>query len=104
MNYRVTRIYTDDGAFGYVAPPCEEVIADNLTLAEAKAIYRHHVNKHWYDEYVTVELEMLTEDEEWSSISQGWAYEEAAKKEEWFERKGFDYMWWLCFDEIKRLA
>lgn len=101
--YRVTKVHFDDGAFGYTAPPSEEVIADWLDRAEAKSILRHFESKYWYDEWTTIYLEVMY-DGEWSDVSQGWCYRQLEEQENWFNEKGYDYMWWLQFGEIRSLS
>ena len=102
MRFKVVLTWHDDGAFGYTAPDMEEVVRDWLTRAEAKAIYRHYVKKYWYEEYVTVSVRSMY-DGEWCDCSETWTYREMEEQEQWFEEKGFDYMWWLQFDEIRRV-
>lgn len=101
-NWRVIISFDDDGAFGYTAPPSETVIADGLTRNAAKHIYRHYEKKYWYDEWVTVRIEVMF-DGGWQDVTQTWIYEEVGNQEEWFDRMGFDYMWWLEFGKIKKL-
>ena len=103
MRYRVIITWHDDGAFGYTAPPIEEVIRDWLTRAEAKAIYRHYVKKHWYDENCEVSVETVF-DGEWCNCSQSWAYREMEEQELWFDERGYDYYWWLQFGEIRKVG
>lgn len=102
MRFKVVRTFFDDGAFGYVAPPTEEVIRDWLTKAEAKAIYRHYEKKHWYDEDCTIEVFVMY-DGEWICCSQEWIYTAEAEQELWFDRMGLDYYWWLYSGKIKKL-
>lgn len=103
MRFRVTITWYNDGAFGYTAPPVQDVIRDWLTRAEAKAIYRHYVKKYWYNEYCEVSVENMY-DGEWNNCSQYWAYREMEEKEFWFESKGYDYNWWLQFGEIRKVG
>ena len=69
MRFRVTITWYDDGAFGYTAPPEQEVLRDWLTRAEAKAIYRHYLMKFWYDDTCEVAVESMY-DGEWNNCSQ----------------------------------
>lgn len=104
MRFRVTRTLYDDGAFGYTAPPVEEVIRDWLTRAEAKAIYRYYEKKYRYDGNCDLSVESFSDcGDEWHDCSQYWAYRQMEEQEDWFEAKGFDYNWWLQFGEIKKL-
>ena len=100
MRYRVTRIFFDDGAFGYTASPTEEVLADWLDRAEAKAIYRHYVNKYWHNEEWVIELEVLY-DGYWENVSQSWEYREFEEQEKWFDEKGLDYEWYLYCGKVE---
>lgn len=104
MRFRVIRTWYDDGAFGYTAPPVEEVIADWLTRAEAKVIFKHYEKKR-YDEYcrVSISVEVMF-DGNWENCSDGWIYTGIAEQEDWFDRKGFDYNWWIMFDEIRKVS
>lgn len=103
MRFRVVMMHHDDGAFGYTAPPVEEVIGDWLTRAEAKAIYRHYsVRRLWEEDNCTIAVESMTEDG-WHNCSDYWAYRELEEQERWFDEKGFDYSWWLMFGEIRRI-
>lgn len=90
--FKVTRIWYDDGAFGYTAPPIEEVIRDWLTRAEAKAIYRHYIKKHRYDENCGISVRSIY-DGEWYDCSQYWTNREMEEKENWFIDRGIDYQW-----------
>lgn len=103
MRFRVTLTWYDDGAFGYTAPPEQEVLRDWLTRAEAKAIYRHYLMKFLYDDTCEVAVESMY-DGEWNNCSQYWAYREMEEKELWFESKGYDYNWWLQFGEIRKVG
>lgn len=100
--WRVVETYDDYGAFGYGAQPCDTVIKDWLTRAEAKCIYRHYEAKFWYNEFVTVRIEVLF-DGCWEDVSQSWAYTAIAEQEDWFDRKGLDYNWWIQFGEIRKI-
>lgn len=103
MRWRVLKVFHDDGAFGYTAPPIEEVVKDWLTRAEAKSIYRHLSKKYWYNEWISIELEVMY-DGNWENVSQPWSYREVTEQEEWFERRGFDYTWWLYSGEVKKIG
>lgn len=103
MRFRVVRTWYDDGAFGYTAPPTEEVIRDWLDRAEAKAIYRHYVKKHWYDANCQITVEEMTE-YGWSNCSDYWIYTGLEEQELWFDRKGIDYNWWIMFGEIRKVS
>ena len=101
MRFRVIVEWCDEGVFGYAVPPTEEVIADWLTRAEAKAIYRHYESKYWNDENCRVSVEVMY-DGNWTNCSDAWIYTGITEQEDWFDRKGLDYQWYLYFGEIRR--
>ena len=102
MRFRVIIEWHDDGAFGYTAPPVEEVIRDWLTRAEAKAIYRHYEKKFWYEENCTVSVEVMY-DGYWHNCSQSWTYREIEEQEFWFDKRGYDYNLWLMFGALRQV-
>lgn len=106
MRYRIVRVVTDDGAFGYTAPPTEEVIHDYLTRAQAKVIWKHYCEKYpWnYLERVSFEIEVLTDEGWWENISQAWILRAAVEQEDDFEEKGLDFYWWLQFGKIRKIG
>ena len=100
--WRVLEQVCDD-SFGYNPGACERVIADWLTRAEAKSIYKHYQNRLFklakqgdtYGlDFVDYFVETLGDDGTWNEVSVGWCYEGEAQKEQWFDDMGWDYMLW----------
>lgn len=103
MRFRVIRSWYDDGAFGCYAPVMDETIADWLTRAEAKVIFKYYEKKRRYNENCSISVEVMY-DGNWENVSDGWYYTYVAEQEDWFDRKGLDYNWWLQFDEIRKVS
>ena len=99
MRWRVVDTY-------YEYLPTDTVIADWLTRAEAKCIYRHYLKKFRNNDMINdiIRVEVLTEDGAWKDMSWYWINIELEQQEIWFEERGLDYEWWLEFGEIKKLG